>query len=311
MNISKNTAGKCEKKCEYSFQYPTTNLIARNKGEYISYRPGPQREPPVMYNADKYNVKEMRLYQPALHSFGGDKPDAELIIEHVNTTGSGKLAVCIPVKKTSSDQTTTLDELVVRVAKFAPTKGGNAGEISLPFFSFTYFVPTKPYYSYRGNMPGSNEEYDFIIFDKENAVPISELGHRSLLKLIQKNNHNLLGRKEGFTSNQKDSKVYFNEKGAKKTVGGLNGDDDIYIECQPTGDSGEILIDTPVTSSRAMFSGDAAKNILDSKFFQIGGGTLLGILIMFILFKAFNLAASYLKPKTSAPAATPPAATQP
>lgn len=284
MNISKNTVGKCEKKCEYIFNYSTTNLVARNNGDHISYRPGLQREPPVMYNGEPYNVKEMELYQPALHSFGGEKADAEIIIEHTKTNGTGNLYVCVPVKTTTSQEATTLDKLIANVAKLAPTKGGNAGDISLPFFSFSEFIPSKPFYSYKGTMPGSNvDNQDIIVYSKEYAIPISKQGHRSLLKLVGKNNYNTLGNVEGFTSSKRDKQIYFNKEGAKKSLG--NGNDEIYIDCQPTGESGEVLVDVPVSDSSVTFSEESVKSLLNNPFVKGLGGLLIGIFIMIILMK--------------------------
>ena len=195
---------------------------------------------------------------------------------------------------TSSQEATTLDKLISHVAKFAPTKGGNAGDISLPFFSFSAFVPTKPYYSYKGTMPNSKvENQDIIVYSKEHAIPISKLGHRSLLKLVEKNNFNSLGNIEGFTSSKEDNgnldkKIYFNKQGAKNSIG--NGEDEIYIDCQPTGESGEILINTPTTSSSSSvtFSDESVKSLLNNKFVKGSGGLLIAILIMMLLMKVIR-----------------------
>ena len=299
MNISKNTVGKCEKKCEYTFNYSSTNLVARNMGDYISYRPGPQRDPPVMYNGEHYNVKEMELYQPALHSFGGEKADAEIVIEHTKTNGTGNLYVCVPVRTITSQESTILDKLIANVANLAPTKGGNAGDISLPFFSFSAFVPTKPYYSYKGTMPGSNvDNQDIIVYSKEYAIPISKQGRRSLLKLVQKNNYNSLGNIEGFASKAHD-KIYFNKQGAKKSSG--DGDDEIYIDCQPTGESGEVLIDTPDTSNNVTFSDENIKSLMNNKFIKGIGSLLIAILIMILLMKLITFSFSSSNQITSLP----------
>lgn len=291
-DINNNTAGKCENKCEFVFNYSATRLVAQNNGDYISYRANIQNTPPVIYNSEQYNVKEMRLYQPSLHSFGGEKPIAEVVIEHANINGKGNLYVCIPVKETS-EQDTTLDKLITPVLKLAPTKGGNAGEIALPFFSFSEFVPIKPFYSYKGIMPGTNmEQQDFIVFGKEETIPISKLGYRSLLKIIQKNNYNTLGSVEGFTSSKRDTKIYFNKEGAKKSIG--NGNDEIYIDCQPTGQSGEVLVDVPVSDSSITFSEESVKSLLNNPFVKGLGGLLIGIFIMIILMKLVTFTVSSL-----------------
>ena len=63
VNITKNVSGNCDLKCEYSFTYPTTNLVARNNGDYLLFTPSEtSNTPPVTYNSDKYTVQSMRLY---------------------------------------------------------------------------------------------------------------------------------------------------------------------------------------------------------------------------------------------------------
>ena len=108
INISLNASNTCDLKCEYSFTYQTTNLVGSNKGEYMSLRPDDQTTPPVTYNADKYQVSEMRIYHPSLHTFGGVKAAAEIVLIHTNVTGNGSLLVCIPIKTG-----TTIDSLVI------------------------------------------------------------------------------------------------------------------------------------------------------------------------------------------------------
>jgi len=260
MNINKNVSGNCKKKCEYSFDYPLTNLVARNKGDHITFRPDTQRVSPVRYNQEKYDVKVMKLYRSSVHSFGGSSADAELMIEHVGVTTGGRLMVCIPVMATSSSDT-TLDKMIQGVSKFAPTAGGNAGEISIPGFSLSSLVPKKPYYSYTGALPSSgmgSYKYDIIVFSKEHALPISTSGRKVLKNMISAHKHSVIRKNTGVESffggrviegfdHEEPPDVFFNQNGPN-TDG--NGKDEIYIDCQPTGASEEkTLVDAPMENS--------------------------------------------------------------
>lgn len=251
MNINNNISGNCKKKCEYSFDYPITNLVARNNGDHITFRPDTQRVSPVYYNQEKYDVKVMKLYVPSVHAFGGSPADAELMIEHVGVTSGERLMVCVPIMKTTSE--TLIDKLIQQVSQFAPTDGGDAGEISIPRFSIGDLVPMKPYFSYKGSLPNSGMDdykYNVIVFQKQNAILVSHKGHKKLKSLIKEHKHTAIPKKQEVESflgrrviiegleDGTETNVFFNKAGPSNSAGGT---DEIYIDCQPTGESGEVI----------------------------------------------------------------------
>ena len=81
ISMSKIT-GKCDLKCSYSFNYNNSSCVATNRGDYISILYDKSTAPPVLYNATGYDVQEIRLYAPSLHSYNDSKTDGELIIIH-------------------------------------------------------------------------------------------------------------------------------------------------------------------------------------------------------------------------------------
>jgi carbonic anhydrase len=277
INISNNTSNICDLKCEYSFNYQTTDLVGSNKGEYMSFIPNAQEPPPVTFNSDKYAVSEMRIYQPSLHTFGGVKASGELVIVHNNVTGKGTLLVCIPIKTgtTINNAATTLDTLVAQVAKLAPTSGSSAGSISLPTFTFGQLVPDKPYYNYVGSLPYSpcNGEYQYIVFSLDNAVPMTTTAFKALSAIIADNT---------YTTKKCAGTLYYNKNGPSKDVSG-----DIYIDCQPTGSSGEVLI-ADTSDSSNMFSniGSVWDTLKNSGIISL----ILGIILMLSLIAFIGLA---------------------
>jgi len=268
INISLNLSNTCDLKCEYSFTYQAINLVGSNKGEYMSFRPDAQTTPPVTYNADKYDVSEMRIYYPSLHTFGGVKAAAEVVLIHTNVTGNGSLLVCIPIKTgtTVDNATTILDTLISQISKFAPNAGGNAGTINLPAFTFGDIVPFKPFYSYTGTLPYTpcDGEYNFIVYPLDNAIPMTTAALKMFSSIISENTYEV---------KKCASTLYYNKNGPTKEVG-----DDIYIDCQPTGSDGEILIaDTSTTSG--LFNSSSINLVLGSSAISI----IIGILVMIFL----------------------------
>lgn len=234
VNIDKNTNNICDLKCKYNYNYPFTNLLVRNKGNYLSLKPDPEQVPSVTFNANNYNVNEIRIYKPSLHSFNGKKTDGELIIDHTNISGVKGLLVCIPLEKTNIINISTglFDSIISGVAQRAPSMGGSTN-INLPTFSLNKFITQKiPFYSYTGTLPYTpcNGEYNYVVFGREASVSVGGSAWNSLDKILITNDIEV--------KNNDSVGVYYNKNGATK--GGA--DDDIYIECNPTGDEGEILV---------------------------------------------------------------------
>ena len=98
--------GKCDLKCSYSFNYNNSSCIATNRGDYISLSYDKSSKPPVTYNTTNYDVQEVRIYIPSLHSYSGSKSDGELIIvESQNSIKSlyiGKYLLVTPTKESDS-----------------------------------------------------------------------------------------------------------------------------------------------------------------------------------------------------------------
>lgn len=106
INITDKPNGTCNLKCKYTFKYKDTNTVLKNKNFYLSLTHERSYPSPVKYNEFDYNVDEVRMYSPSLHSYNGTKSDAELIIKHSSING-GLLFVCIPIVKTEQTNNST------------------------------------------------------------------------------------------------------------------------------------------------------------------------------------------------------------
>ena len=223
-----NITGKCELKCSYSFKYNNSSCVATNRGDYISISYDKSSSPPVTYNTTGYDVQEIRIYTPSLHSYNGTKTDGEFVIVHTSNTGSPPLLVCIPIKSNSSQGISALffDKLIDTVSSSAPSEGEST-TVNIPKFNLTLFVPRKPFFSYTATEPyhPCSETVNYIVFDPlQGSLDIMPDTLTKLASIIQSNPYDI---KTG-------PNLFLNEKGPRN---GDNGDGDIYIDCQPVGSS--------------------------------------------------------------------------
>lgn len=132
INISKAGTGDCRLKCNYSFNYSPTSLQATNRGDFIRVSMDKSPQPPVVYNTERYNVQEMRIYHPSLHTYGGKHAAGEILIMHNAVSGGSNMIVSIPIVD-NGGSSSMMDELITQVARSANTKGGKMN-INLPVF---------------------------------------------------------------------------------------------------------------------------------------------------------------------------------
>jgi carbonic anhydrase len=278
VNIENNTSLICDLKCEYSFQYPNSSLNVANRGDYLSLKTDPSNNPPVTFNANKYDITEMRLYQPSLHAYRGQSAAAELIIVHSGVSSQGNLLVCVPIvlgstSTSNPDSSTLLDVIISEVAKTANSAGASTS-VNIPSFSVNKLVPVKPYFSYTGTLPYSpcSGQYDYIVYSQDNGAFLSITGpaYTSLQQVISANSYSRQSNPGG---------VFYNKNGPTNAGAG-NGD--IYMECLPTGSEGEALV--PLTkNSEELFNTETIKQFFTNNSWMIK--ILIGLVIVVVIIK--------------------------
>lgn len=147
ISMSKIT-GKCDLKCSYSFNYNNSSCLKfTNRGNYISISYDKSSSPPVLYNALQFDVKEIRLYIPSLHSYNDSKKDGELIIVHTSNTGDIPLLVCIPIKtnNTSSKSALLFNNIINTIASSAPSEDESTN-VNIQNFNLNLLVPKTPFF---------------------------------------------------------------------------------------------------------------------------------------------------------------------
>lgn len=272
INIVSNLADTCDLKCNYTKNYTITTVSAENKGEYIRYTFDTTNTPPVTFNAEQYNVSDMKLYQPSLHLYAGVKCDGEIIITHSNVTQNTSLIVSVPIMASGTSEG-VMDALINQVAIRANSDGG-AAAIRIPSFSLSNLVPTAPFYNYAGTFPVvpciSNVEY--VVFNKDNAINIMSATLINLKKIVTPHS---------YTTHTNPNGLFYNKSGASSGTGG--GGEDIYIECNPTGADGSVLVPQGGSTSTSSDPVDFDSIIALLKSPWVSG--LLGVFVLFLILK--------------------------
>lgn len=278
--IAKNTQAEniCNLKCSYKFDYPTTNLQILNRGDYLLWKVDETNQPPVVYNDDFYTVKEARIYWNSLHAYTNNSEttyaDAELLIGHMNTKNTKALLVCIPITQSStstSDSAMFFDFIMTEISRTAPSMGQQT-TYNKSTFTLDKFIPNKPFYSYNGTLPWSpnNGSFDYVVFEKEDAITMSDLSYKLLKQIITKNEISAIDPKTVYAD------IFYNPNGPISPRAG-----EIYIDCKPTGDDGEILVPAKLDSG-GLLDNELLKRIWNFTVVKIVVGAIVMIILWFL-----------------------------
>lgn len=233
----------CEVFCSYMHQYKDSACTATYYTDHIKLSYDATTSAAVTFNNEGYNVREVNIYAPSIHMYNGSSADAEMLIIH---DGAGKkLIVSIPLVQSNNTATsaTILNDIIEKFSSTVDkTKTNDSQLINVQNYNMENFIPNSPYYFYMGGAPFSpcDGQYSFVVFDKtKSPVTISSDTLKILTGLIQPSGIKAVSR----------SDYYYNSSGPNVKPGSRGNKDEIYIECNPTGEDGEILYQTPPMSS--------------------------------------------------------------
>ena len=273
MNITQRSVyGRCNLKCSFSSKYDISNSSATNNDIFVSVTYDKQTMPSVIFNYQKYNVSNIKIYSPSLHLYDGAKVQAEIIIEHQPVSIGTALNVCIPIVQSSDNSKAgqLVSQIIEKVSANAPSKG-NTTKLNITGFTLQNIIPNKPYFNYT-NQSGVNH----ILFSKLDAIPVNQTLLTSLSKIIKP-----------FQLTIVESKLFFNSDGPN-TKNDL-AKQGIYSSCNPTGDSEET---TNITTNK-VYSFDASSifnntNLINFVSFLIIPAFILAILVVFQILKKYS-----------------------
>lgn len=272
INIT-NVLNNCDLKCNYSYEYSNVNPIISNNSDYLKLTYENTSKDSVIYNTYDFYVKEIRIYTPSLHSYNSQKTDAEMIIIHSSKLGQPDLLVCIPIKNTNANtDSSNLITTIVNTASSATPSSGLSTTLNTSNFNLnTFILSNKPFYSYTATLPFQpcNSNVNFVVFSIVNGnIDITNSTLNKLQNIVATNN---------YTTN-KGTNLFYNPKGSNNSNLGNN---DIYIDCQPTDSSEEqkeVVVEYYTTSPITF---DLIKN---NVYFKIFSFTFILLLIIFVFY---------------------------
>lgn len=236
VNIDKaSVVGPCELKCNYNHKYGIYTPNITNNGNYLSLNYSGKSNP-VIFNNLNYDVQEIRIYHPSLHKYQGNNVDGEILIIH---GGSGKnLIVSIPIKVGDKNDkgSVQLSKLIMETSARAPTEGSSI-TLSMGDFTLENFIPHKRgFFSYNGTLPYEpcNGDYSYVVYSSDDALNISQKIMKVLKQIIKITSVKI-----------KPTELFFNKLGANTS----SLKDDIYIDCQPVGSDGQLLVNETASGS--------------------------------------------------------------
>lgn len=275
VNLTSTNVGSCHLKCDYAFSYGDSNATITNNATYISLSYDQLAQPPVIYNADKYQVREVRIYSPSLHRYEGQQADAEMLVMH--SSGSKKLIVSVPLVVSSSRTKSSrfLDQVADYMRNFTSSSGQTAS-MGNATWNLNDFIPEKRYFSYSGTapFPPCNNGYDFVAFSTSDYAQAS-ISSNALASI-----------KSGISNSGiavKSNTLFYSTNTAKASLDSVS--DDIYISCQPVGESEEKTV-VSNGNGQANFIKDLSEymekdKILKNPYFQ----SIVAVLVMLGVYK--------------------------
>lgn len=253
----------CEVFCSYMHQYKDSACTVTYYPDHLKLSYDATTSAAVTFNNEGYNVREIDIYAPSIHTYNGSSADAEMLIIH---DGAGKkLIVSIPLVQSSGGATLSSKNLDDIIGKFSTTvdktKTNDSQLINVQNYNMENFIPSSPYYFYMGGAPFSpcDGQYNFVVFDKtKSPVTIHADTLKTLTNMIQPSGIKAVTR----------SDYYYNSSGPNVKPGSGGKKDEIYIECNPAGEDGEILYQSPPTMSADM-SALSMDNLMHNPYLNV------------------------------------------
>jgi len=277
MNISpSDITNKCDEKCLFTYNYTLVNSVnISNSGTcfIISYS---SSNPPVTFNNLGYNLQNISIYFPSLHTFNTTTEVGEIVMNHTCQTNQTKiLNICIPIISNGGLSCQLFNNIVACILgksnynteDTTTITSSSATSYSLPNSNFNTFLNSTspaPYYYY-----SQSKTQDVIVFGLNNGISLTSA--LSAVGSTSSSDITSLVSPETSILFPSVSNLYYNSDGPSVDY----GDDNIYIDCQPVNQSNEQTLE--FKSIKDIFSSSSTN--------KLGGlnSTLLEILVIFLI----------------------------
>jgi len=230
INIVRQQTDKCSLKCKLWFKYGNSSCLVKNNKEHLAITYDGESD--VMFNMVPYTPRQILIFKPSIHTYDGQYADAEIVISH--TGGANGLYICIPIIVSQTMSSSAGSTILEDIFKNTPTTS-DPTTLNIQDFNANYLIPKSSYFSYSGTMlplGGTCSERttsQYVVFHQRHGnMTVSKETMNNLGKLIH----------DSYMSTY-EGKSFFNESGTK--ANGFEGDGEIYIDCQPVGESSEVV----------------------------------------------------------------------
>ena len=285
IDLNKAVTQDCDNKCLYEFNYIKSSLNGINKKTHLEFTLQNNDKSDVKFYGNYYNLEKFMLFRDSAHSLNGTKKQAEIVIEHSQINNpSKKLVVCILINVVNQNDS-DLDFIIEKMSLLAP-RLNDSSPIKFPSFSLNNIIPQDKYYNYRANLfylynnSGLCEKkQDIIVFDK--FLTINTKNYNNLIDLINKNT---------FITQIDDAPDTFYSKNNAVLGTGIMGENDIYIECKPTGEGEQKVTQETIDikkDDRFLFIVKLFNRVFG--FLKLRGaeifGSIIGAIIIYVILK--------------------------
>jgi hypothetical protein len=269
-----NSATECVQKCLYWYNYAAaSSCVVTNETDRLSIKYDGGGD--VTFNTATYTPTWVRIFSPSIHKYNGSQAEAELIIEHTAKSASmAGLLVCIPLSKDGVK--TGGSEVVETILANAPVIKNVAETVSVSDFSLNRLIPTAPYFTYSGPLPydacAPDTIYQYVVFHPSRKGTLA-IDVTQIARLQEITSYSYIVAYRG-------NDVFYNPKGTSSN--GFNGEDQIYIQCQPAGEDKEEKV---YKEPKAPAAGNGNMNEILSTIIYIVIG-IVAIYVAFMVMKA-------------------------
>lgn len=254
-----NYLQKCKSSCRLNLDFESNlSFTIKNKGEVITIYPTTNSNTKfIKYNDVKYTFTEINFYRKSWHTYGDKvQTDGELIISAYSKSGGNPTMVMISIPITrgasSTGATSQLKSIIDYMFMNTPNRNNTAKTTKK--YDLNQMAPVKaPFYTY--NMSNTTQ---MIVYLPESSIKLDQATinkYNSILKM-----HNKPIYEYSYSDKTKQMPIFYNSSGAGSTDQPSGNDDDIYIECKPTGKEGKKVTLEDKMDPTAISS--EAKNIM-------------------------------------------------
>ena len=229
LDIKLADATPCSLKCNLYYKYGNSTCHITNAINNLRILYDGKSD--VVFNNLAYTPTEIRIFAPSIHTFGDERALAEIIVYH--TSSRGGLLVCIPITEGRAPPGKDT-EIISALISQAPGVNESTS-LNIADFNVNFLIPKSRYFTYAGPLPygpcDPSKIFQYVVFHPRFGSVV--LDATTIKKLSQSIHSSNIATKRG-------EAVYVNIKGT--TANGFAGNGQIYIDCQPTGQSEEEVV---------------------------------------------------------------------